>query len=414
MSLLFDRRTFIQSAAAAQAGLLGLQGVARAEEVAGALGRPKYRGPNVIIVRFGGGVRRRETIVPQTTYCPYFLYNLVPQGTFYPRMELAMAARTVKDEPFKPVTSHGEGTLNILTGRYDEYKPVSQMYPDRYQRTELFDDRFEARVPTLFEYLRAAYEIPAHQTLLINSEDRKAEEFYSFSNHSRFGVDYKCEVLSLYRFKCHLLRRKIEAGEFEGERLAAKLEQLRKLEEMDYRNTDGDGQAPAIREFWDRWAKFYGETGLVNPRGDRLLTELTVRAMRELRPKLMMINYTDPDYVHWGNVNHYTRAVAIIDQELQRLYETVQADEHYRDNTVFAIVPDCGRDNARLAALPCQHHFGDRTAHEIWALLLGPGIERGAVVDKTVEQIAVAPTLGRVMGLKTELAEDAVLGEALA
>jgi hypothetical protein len=408
-----DRRTFIQCAAA-QAGLMGLGGLARAETESAEAGRREYRGPNVIIVRFGGGVRRRETIVPQTTYCPYLLHKLVPMGTFYPKMELALSASTVTGQPFKPVTSHGEGTLNLLTGRYDEYLPVSAMYPDRYQRREIFDDRFEARVPTLFEYLRAAYDVPEHQALLVNSEDRKAEEFYSFSNHHLFGVNYKCEVLSLYRFKCHLLRRKIEAGQFEGNRLAGKLEQLRKLEEMDYRNTDGDGQSPPVRAFWDRWADFYGETGLVNPRGDRLLTELAVRAMRELRPKLMMINYTDPDYVHWGNVNHYTRAIAIIDQELQRLYEAVQNDEHYRDNTVFAIVPDCGRDNSRLASLPCQHHFGDRTAHEIWALVIGPGIARGAVVDRVVEQVAVAPTVGRIMGLRTDHAEGSVLQEALA
>ena len=412
-----DRRTFIRCAAA-QAGLMGLAPLIRAEEGAPAANpappaaRPQYRGPNIILVRFGGGVRRRETIDPQHTYCPYFLHKLVPQGTFYPRMELAFSATSADGHPFEPVTSHGEGTLNLLTGRYDEYIPVSRRYPDRYD-FELLDDRFEPRVPTLFEYLRAAYDLPPHQALTINSEDRKAEEFYSFSNHHLFGLRYKCQVLSLYRFKCHLLRRKIDAGQFTGRRLEEKQRQLAQWESLDYRNTD-EGQSPQVGEFWDRWRDFYGESGLVNPRGDRLLTELAVRAIRELRPRLMMINYSDPDYVHWGNAHHYTRAIAIIDQELQRLHETCQADEEYRDNTIFVIVPDCGRDNARLAPVPCQHHFGDRSSHEIFALLLGPGIARGAVVDKRVEQIAIAPTIGRIMGLRTELAEPTVLEEAIA
>ena len=26
-----------------------------------------------------------------------------------------------------------------------------------------------------------------------------------------------------------------------------------------------------------------------------------------------MVNYQDPDYVHWGNPSHYTRAIAVID-----------------------------------------------------------------------------------------------------
>jgi hypothetical protein len=408
-----DRRTFIKCAAA-HAGLLAAAGQTLGQAGAGgASSLPEYRGPNVIIVRFGGGVRRRETIDPTQTYCPYFLHKLVPEGTFFPKMELSMSAKAVDGTPFKPVTSHGEGTLNIMTGRYDEYLPAGIRQPDKYER-QIFDDRFEARVPTLFEYLRAAYAVPAHEAITINSEDRKAEEFYSFSNHHRYGIHYKCEVLSLFRFKCHLLRSKIEQGHYEGQKLADKKEQLRKMEALDFRNTEPNGQAPQIRAFWDRWAAFYGESGFVNPRGDRLLTKLTIRAMRELRPRLMMINYTDPDYVHWGNVNHYTRAIAIIDEELQRLYEAVQSDEHYRDNTVLAIVPDCGRDNARLAAVPCQHHFGDRTAHEIWGLLLGAGIRKGVVVDKAAEQIAVAPTLGRLMGVPTPEAEPLVLEEAIA
>ena len=37
-----------------------------------------------------------------------------------------------------------------------------------------------------------------------------------------------------------------------------------------------------------------------------------VTAMTELSPKLMMVCYQDPDYVHWGNASHYTRAIAVI------------------------------------------------------------------------------------------------------
>ena len=39
--------------------------------------RSVYTGPNVIIVRFGGGVRRRETIDPAHTYAPYLSKSLI-------------------------------------------------------------------------------------------------------------------------------------------------------------------------------------------------------------------------------------------------------------------------------------------------------------------------------------------------
>ena len=90
----------------------------------------------------------------------------------------------------------------------------------------------------------------------------------------------------------------------------------------------------------------------------------------------------------------------------------VEAEPEYRDNTVFVVVPDCGRDSNPAMAVPCQHHFNSRSSHEIFALLVGPGIDRGRVVDRQVDQISLAATLGQVMGFKTSFAEGSVLSEA--
>ncbi|MBM3833048.1 MAG: hypothetical protein FJ403_07205 [Verrucomicrobia bacterium] len=161
-------------------------------------------------------------------------------------------------------------------------------------------------------------------------------------------------VLSLYRYKTYLLRRQIASGQWSDKKLAEKEKALAKLEALDYRTKGQDAQGAVSEQFWERWRQYYGESGLVNPRGDRLLTELTIRALRELRPKLIMVNYNDPDYVHWGNLTHYTRGISIIDEGLRQLVATVEADEEYRDNTVFVVVPDCGRGwlNQPLVQLP--------------------------------------------------------------
>ena len=52
-----------------------------------------------------------------------------------------------------------------------------------------------------------------------------------------------------------------------------------------------------------------------------------------------MVNYNDPDYVHWGYLPHYTRGIAVMDEGLRQIVSTVEADPEYRDNTVFVIVP---------------------------------------------------------------------------
>jgi len=354
---------------------------------------PTYRGPNVIIVRFGGGVRRRETIEPRTTFAPVLLNVLARRGVLIPNVTIAQLDGVD--------TSHAEGTLNILTGRYRAYRDAGSPFLAQH---------LEPTEPTLFEYLRRTFDVPAHQALLINGEDRPQEEFFSYGVHKNHGIAYRSEVLSLHRFKLWKLRTRIAAAEGTDEELAAARKELQKLKRQDYRNAP-PRQAAQIERMWRRWQSFYGDSGLKNPRGDAALTELALWALRYLRPRLMMINYQDPDYVHWGNASHYTRAIAAIDKALERLVAAVDSDLAYRDTTVFLVIPDCGCDANPLMSVPYQHHFNTRSSHEIWALIFGAGIFKDRVLDKPIDQTSIAATAGALMGLRTYRAEGRALDE---
>jgi hypothetical protein len=361
-----------------------------------------YQGPNIILIRFGGGVRRLETVLhPDKTYCPFVYHELGGKhGIIFDNVDISSAPGID--------TSHGQGTLYLLTGKYDHYEDITN---------KPFADRFEAKVPTIFEYFRKSYNVPEHQALIINGEDRINEEFYTFSNHHQYGVHYKSTVLSLYRFKTYLLREELKDPRLPDQERQAKAKQLQEMESKDYRVQDRTVTSPKLDEFWANWQRYYGQTGLVNPRGDRLLTELALRAVDELQPKLLMINYQDPDYVHWGNPTFYTRSIAIIDEGIKNLYHAVQANEAYRDNTVFVIVPDCGRDNNRGMAVPFQHHFNTKSAHQIFAVVAGPSqyVNRASTpVTAPRQQISVAQTVGQLMGFATPHVEADLLEEALA
>lgn len=375
-----DRRTF-------NAGLAASLGAATLDLSLAGPARAAYQGPNVIVVRFGGGVRRAETIDPQKTYAPFLLNTLTRRGVLVPDMRIA--------EIEGMDTSHAEGTINILTGRYAAWRDATQ---------EVLLTKIEPTSPTLFEYVRKAYDIAPHEALLINGEDRPQEEFFSFARHKKFGGDFRAEVLSLYRYKRWLYQRMLEENDGDEELVSQLKDSISKIEKHEL-----PGRAPRanarLDDFWQQWRDDYRDNGLVNPRGDRLLTELAVRAMIRLRPRLMMINYQDPDYVHWGNASHYTRAIAIIDQGLQRLVNAADTLDHYAGNTVFVIVPDCGRDSSPLKDLPYQHHFNTRSAREIWTLIFGPGIVAGRTYDRAVDQSQVAATVGAAMGFKTAYAE---------
>jgi hypothetical protein len=208
-----------------------------------------------------------------------------------------------------------------------------------------------------------------------------------------------------------LLRDELEQDRLAGgthltsQQRADKERALREMERKDYRSEGRQDIRPEIDAFWRNWRSYYGTSGLVNPRKDRLLTALTLRVLRDLKPKLLMINYQDPDYVHWGNPTFYTRAISIIDEGVREIYSAVQADEEYRNNTVFIVVPDCSRDSNRCMPVPFQHHFGgSRSSHEIFVIASGPGIVRGGTrVERRQphQQISVAGTIGKIMGFPT-------------
>ena len=381
-----DRRTFN----------LGLGAAVAATAAPRPAAAKDYDGPNVILVRFGGGVRRAETIDESATYAPYLRYVLAKRGVFIPDMRIAQLDGVD--------TSHAEGTLNLLTGRYLAYRDAGSQF---------LQDRLEPTEPTLFEYLREAFDIPSHQALLINGEDRPQEEFFTYGVNDHYGIAYRSEMLSLHRFKLYKFAQIIADGTADEATLQDAQKQYTSLMEADPRAITPD-QSPEVTAFWARWRAHYGDDGFKNPRGDRLLTALATRALRELRPRLMMVNYQDPDYVHWGNSSHYARAIAIIDDGLQRLVETVESDPIYRDNTVFVVTPDCGRDDNPLMGVPFQHHFNSRAAHETWAVIFGKGIERGNTLDRPVDQSAIAPTIAAVMGFRAGRAEGDTLSSIIA
>ena len=387
-----SRRKFAIGSAAAAAGILP-------DWAAGqTLPAAHYRGPNVVIVRFGGGVRRHETIEIATTYAPFLAHRLVPRDVLLPAMTIAQLTGVE--------TSHAEGTLNILTGRYRGYEDVSPL-PVLH--------RLRPTVPTLFQTLRLAFGVAPHEALMINGESRQEEEFLMRSGHSHTGFEHEGEIISLYRFKLHKLGRILSERTEKPEALAAAEKQLASLLRRDAlgRKTPVP-QAPAIVAMWDRWRERFGDSGLVNARGDRLLTQLALTAFAELKPRLMMICYQDPDYVHWGNATHYTRAIAIIDDGLRQIVDMLDHDPFYRGNTILCVVPDCGRDANPLMNVPFQHHFGSRAAHQIWALFTGPGIGRDRRDSAPVDQSGIAPTLAQLMGLHMPAAEGGLLSTVFA
>ncbi len=385
---MITRRNFTKSlfAATAYASLTS-------PEMAFAAKRPSYRGPNIVIIRYGGGVRRLETIGAES-YSPYMMKHLAPRATLYPNM--------VIDQIRGHETSHGQGTINIITGKYEAYQEISNRF---------LGGVLQPTQPTLFEYFRKSYDIAPHETLIINGENRLEDESLNFGTHHQYGVDFRSEFLSSAKFKTFLYQTQLENDSLTAEQqvdLQSKLAELQKKAV----NLPPLSKTPApILRFWQKWQDYYGQTGFKTPRGDRLTTEMTLWAMRDLKPKMMMVNFQDPDYVHWGIASQYTRAISIIDQGIEAITKYADQDPFYRDNTVFVIVPDCGRDNNPLLDIPFQHHFNSKSAHEIFCMIYGPKIQKNKIITRPTDQSMITQTIAQIMGFKAHHAENQILDE---
>lgn len=358
-------------------------------------GGKNYKGPNVIIIRYGGGVRRRETIDMDHTYSPFMMNVLAPQATLYNNMEIA----NLEDQE----TDHAQGTINILTGQYKAYETMNKHSGNLLQPT----------LPTLFEYFRKAYDVDIHETLIVNGEDDLKNEAMTYGSHSDFGAHYRSEFLNKQKFRAFMLQLKLDEGDLSSDDLVKVVDQLSELKEKSNNLIQPENYPLHIQNFWRKWQRFYGADGAKQPRGDRLSTEIALWALRDLRPKLLMVNYQDPDYVHLGTKSHYTRGIAGIDQGIHQIYRAVESDPFYKNNTVFVIVPDCGRDSNILMDVPFQHHSNSRSTREIFAMVLGKGIKQNQTIDTIVDQTSIASTVAQIMGFDAAMAESPILEEAL-
>ena len=160
MSSAIDRRRFLQQTALLGAGAAGLSLSAEAPTPPGDgpwpqipdLDEPDFvptkpypdSKPSVIVIRFGGGVRRLETILDaQHTYCPFIYHELYKKnGVCLPNVEI--------DSSPGIETSHGQGTLYIMTGlrplcRHRAQAALRSLHPDCADDLRVFPPHLQGR-----------------------------------------------------------------------------------------------------------------------------------------------------------------------------------------------------------------------------------------------------------------------------
>jgi hypothetical protein len=137
--------------------------------------------------------------------------------------------------------------------------------------------------------------------------------------------------------------------------------------------------------------------------GAEVLDSMLYQAAREhlLRhqPRVLFIGFLETD--HWGHAGRYDHLLTsanTVDRYIQRLWETMQSMDQYRDKTTFIITTDHGRGTG-LADWK-NHGAKIGGAEDMWMAFLGP--DTPALGERSdcerVTQSQVAATLAALLG----------------
>lgn len=161
---------------------------------------------------------------------------------------------------------------------------------------------------------------------------------------------------------------------------------------------------------------FVGEAGsIIEPASkDAEVIQAVMGAMREHDVRFVMANLHRVDRAgHWGAEHDYPDAVKEIDNQLPTFWKFVQDQEAYAGNTWVIIVSDHGRHQEFDTDPPPWRHHGDSCTgcRHIPLLVLGPGVREGEMIETSITQADLAPTIAALLGVRVPWAEGRVLHE---
>jgi len=145
-------------------------------------------------------------------------------------------------------------------------------------------------------------------------------------------------------------------------------------------------------------------------RQDIFTQQFAMEYLKQVKPRLLMVAFGETDdYAHLGQYNNYLEAAQRADQLIAELWQQLQQDPYYKDQTTLIITTDHGRgDNANTWS---RHGISRilsskltspeiRGSDEIWLAVMGPTIAARGLVKTTEpwQQRQIASTISQLLG----------------
>ncbi len=335
----------------------------------------------VVIVTFGGGARDEETFAPDGhENIPGMLNTLLPQSTFF--------GQVIN----RGILGHYVATTSLATGIYETFNNFSGVPSPN---------------PTLFEYFRKGLNRSENDAWLISPSNGFRN--MGCGTHRSFGAQYGANVI--------LPKQLLQATD--SRRSTDNLDRL--LRDTYEEPHLAAGASPSEAQFY-QIEKSLGVTGkefarkaLEMQSADELSTYAATQLMQHSAPSLLWITLHDIDMAHSGAYSLYIDGIQRTDRLCVEIWNHIQSNPEYSGKTTLFILPDFGRDSdTDPSGNGFQHHrTGDAASRTTWMMVLGPHVRQGVFIERAVDSRDLVPTVGRLLGFPTLLAEGAVLPEVV-
>ncbi len=353
-----------------------------------AFAKKKYETKRVVLVAFAGGVRSRETV--ETPANVPNLMRIAQQGVICPNVNVMN-------------NGHFGATMSIFTGR-TEYAGIRE------------NERGEN--PTLFEYVRKDKELPA-QTVWLSTSGGAQQRNLVYSSHKDYGEKYGANLIDadgVFNTEFQRVISSFGTPSVPSESEEAAVAGLRGAMAPPPTVKAGLANDPETIQRLQKYIleEISGRTAQITGPGasDARAISVAVSVLRIFRPTLMGVVLQNADVAH-GSYNAYVEVIRRADEQLGRLWDSIQADPELRDSTTVMVLPEFGRDRNFNQRNGLDHGDNSPELRKVGMFAAGPDFKKGKTITKDLRSIDVCPTACELLGATSSLSDGRLMSDLL-
>lgn len=134
-------------------------------------------------------------------------------------------------------------------------------------------------------------------------------------------------------------------------------------------------------------------------REDSVTFTNSMNVIRNVQPKILLICFKQPDAsAHAGDSAGYINAIKKTDEYIHDIWDELQTNDNYKNNTTLIITNDHGRHDYDYTG----HGDNCNGCRHIEFLAIGPDFKKNKIVSTGYDLTDIAPTIGELMGFRLQ------------